>query len=158
MFVFHSPSAAHMEEEVSSSWPCAPNVANNNNNDTNVFFILKKKLREKERSEYKGKIEMPLCPLGFLELCRALSRSPRETNARYSGTLPSRVDANKRDRRGPQNSKAALLLFLFLNAQPIFTRVEAREKNCPSRLNEGERDEKRAPFSISQKSPSFACE
>ena len=62
---------------------------------------------------------MPLCPLGFLELCRALSRSPRETNARYSGTLPSRVDANKRDRRGPQNSKAALLLFLFLNAQPI---------------------------------------
>ena len=101
---------------------------------------------------------MPLCPLGFLELCRALSRSPRETNARYSGTLPSRVDANKRDRRGPQNSKAALLLFLFLNAQPIYTRVEAREKNCPSRLNEGERDEKRAPFSISQKSPSFACE
>jgi len=107
-------------------------------------------LREKERSEYKGKIEMPLCPLGFLELCRALSRSPRETNARYSGTLPSRVDANKKDRRGPQNSKAALLLFLFLNAQPIYTRVEAREKNCPSRLNEGERDEKRAPFSISK--------
>jgi hypothetical protein len=77
-------------------------------------------LREKERSEYKGKIEMPLCPLGFLELCRALSRSPRETNARYSGTLPSRVDANKKDRRGPQNSKAALLLFLFLNAHTNF--------------------------------------